>query len=104
MSEVMTNKLIKVGAFLFEICMLLMLYSAALLAPVPFGFIRIGCVLFAAVASCALAYIASFGSEVLARAKRLSLKEIAPKPAFIIWMIVVIVIILQLVIGLVRVY
>jgi len=100
----MTYKLIKWGALLCEVCLLLMFYSAALLAPVPFGFIRIGCVLFAAAASCALAYFVSSRSKVSADTKRLPFNQLIFKPAFAIWVIAVIITMLQLASGLAMVY
>ena len=100
----MKHKLIKLGAFLAELCFLLMFYSSALLAPIPFGLIRVGCILFAAAASCALAYFASSPSNVSAETKRLSFSQLISKPAFAIWVIAVVITTLQLAGGLATVY
>jgi len=81
--------------------MLPMLYSATLLAPVPWGLIRISCILFTAAASCALAYLASSHFKNPAETKHLLFKQLIAKPPFIIWIIAVVIIALQLASGLV---
>jgi len=72
----MRYKLIRWGAFLAEICFLLMFYSASLLAPIPFGFMRIGCILFSAAGAYTFAYFASSPSNSSAKARRLSFKHL----------------------------
>jgi hypothetical protein len=84
--------------------LLLMLYSATLLAPIPFGLVRIGCILFTAAASCALAYFTSSRLESSLESKHLSLSQVIVKPPFIVWGVVVVIIFLQLANGLLTVY
>ena len=100
----MTYKLFKWGAFLCELLTLLMLYSATLLAPIPFGFARIGTILLCAVASYAFAYFASSHLEGPEEDKHLSFKRVVFKPPLIIWILVVVIIMLQLASGLMMVY
>jgi len=77
-----------------------MLYSATLLAPIPFGFERIGIIAFLATASCACAYLASSRFKQLPRTERLPFKQILIKPPFIVWITVVVIISVQLANGL----
>ena len=100
----MKYKFVKWGAFLGELCVLLMLYSATLLAPVPFGLARIGSVLLFAGASCSLAYFASSRIDVAAETKHLSFKQVFFKFPFIVWMFAVVIILLQLASALLMVY
>jgi len=87
---------IKWGALLGEICMLPMLYSAALLAPVPFGFARISEIVVIAVASFALAYASSSKFKNPAETEPLRFKRVIAKPPFVIWIVAVVVIVFQL--------
>ena len=100
----MTYRLIKWGTFLVELCLLLMLYSATLLAPIPFGFIRIGTALVLAIASCGLAYFASSRLERPAEMKHYSFTQVIFKPPFVVWIVVVTIILLQLANGLLIAY
>jgi hypothetical protein len=100
----MTHKLVKWGAFLGELFILLMLYSATLLAPIPFGFLRVTNILLFASASCALAYFASSRQEGYVKIKRLSFKQVVSKLPFVVWIAVVAVIMLQLAGGLLMAY
>ncbi|WP_188757836.1 hypothetical protein [Edaphobacter acidisoli] len=102
--SVVKHRLVKWGAFLCEICMLPMLYSATLLAPIPFGFVRSSGIVFAAAASFAFAYLASSRFGRSAEANRLSFKQIILKPPFVIWILAVAVITLQLMSALLMVY
>jgi hypothetical protein len=81
-----------------------MLYSATLLAPVPFGFVRIGSIIFFAAASCTFAYLASTGFKSPTETRSPSLKQVILKPPFVIWIIAVVIISLQLAEGLLMVY
>ena len=90
------SRLVKWGALLCEICMLPMLYSATLLAPVPFGFARISVIVLIAVASFALAYASSSRFKSSAETKPLRLRQAIAKPPFIIWIVAVVVIAFQL--------
>ncbi len=100
----MTDKLVKWGAFVVELCLLLMLYSATLLAPIPFGFIRIGTALVLAIASCGLAYFVSSRLERPAEMKHYSFTQAIFKPPFVVWIVVVSIILLQLANGLLMTY
>lgn len=100
----MTHKLLTLGMVLCELCLLLMLYSATLLAPVPFGFVRIGCILMLAAASCAFAYFAGSRLASSVETEQVRLKRVLSKPPFIIWVIVAVVIVVQLANGLFMVY
>jgi len=102
--EDMKYRLVKWGAFLCEICMLPMLYSATLLAPVPFGFVRITSIVLVAAASYAFAYLASSHFKSPAETRHLSFKQVIAKPPFLIWITVVVIITLQLASGLLMVY
>jgi hypothetical protein len=86
----------KLGSIVGEVCTLWMLYSAALLAPIPFGFARIGGILLAGSASFAFAYFATSRSGSSVEAKRISFKGAFSRPPFIVWFIVVAIIMLQL--------
>lgn len=96
----MTFKLLKWGALFGELCLLLMLYSATLLAPIPFGFTRIGVALFLFASSGWLAYFASSRMERPAELRHLPFKQVFLKPPFVVWIVVVVIILLQLADGL----
>lgn len=100
----MTHRLVKWGAFLVELCLLLMLYTATLLAPIEFGFIRIGIALVLLIASCGLAYLASFRLDRPAEINHYSFKQVIVKPPFVVWIVVVSIILLELANGLVMTY
>ncbi len=100
----MTEKLVRWGAFLLELCFLLMLFSATLLAPVPFGFARIGSIVLFAAVSFASAYFASFRLEVLRNFKGVSFKQVITKPPMVVWAIVVAIIFCLLASGLLTSY
>lgn len=91
---------IKWGALLCEICMLPMLYSATLLAPIPFGFARISVIMVVAAASFALAYLSSTRFKSPAETEPLRFKQIIVKPPLVVWSVVALVIAFQLVNGL----
>lgn len=84
--------------------MLPMLYSATLLAPVPFGFARISVIIVIAAASFALAYSSSSRFKSPAEAKPLRFKQVIARPPFVIWIVVVVIISFQLANGLIMVY
>ncbi len=100
----MKYKLAKWGAFLCEILLFPSLYSATLLAPIAWGFARIGSIIFVAAASCAFAYMASSRFKSPLETKRLSFKQVIAKPPFVVWITVVAIITLQLANGLYMVY
>jgi hypothetical protein len=76
--------------------MLPMLYSATLLAPVPFGFARISVIVLIAAASFALAYESSSRFKSPAETTPLRFKQVIAKPPFVIWIVAVVVIAYQL--------
>ena len=90
------QKLLRLGIWLGEICLLLMLYSATLLAPIPFGFVRIGVAIFLLASSGGLAYFASARLGRPAGEGAPSLLQVISKPAAVVWIAVVVIILLQL--------
>jgi hypothetical protein len=84
--------------------MLPMLYSATLLAPIPFGFARISIILVLAFGSYACAYIASSQFGNTAEANRFSFKRVMTRPPFLIWIVAFVIITVQLASGLTMVY
>jgi hypothetical protein len=92
----MTYKLVKLGIWLGELCLLLMLYSATLLAPIPFGFTRVGIALFLLASSGGLAYFASSHVEHPAEGQNPSFMQVISKAPFVVWIVVVTIILLQL--------
>jgi uncharacterized membrane-anchored protein len=75
--------------------MLPMLYSAALLAPIPFGLVRIGVIVVVAAASFALAYVSGSRFKNSKETKSLRFKQVIVKPPFIVWLAVVAIITFQ---------
>ena len=100
----MRSRFSKLGLIVGEGCTLWMLYSATLLAPIPFGVARIGGIVLAGSASFAFAYFATSRTGGSGEVKRLSLKHAFSRPPFIVWFIVVTIIILQLANGLYMVH
>lgn len=92
----MNFRLVKWGALLCEICILPMLYSATLLAPVPFGLARISIIVVIVGASFTLAYASSSRFKSPAETTTLRFKQVIAKPPFLIWIVVVVVIAFQL--------
>jgi magnesium-transporting ATPase (P-type) len=81
-----------------------MLYSATLLAPVPFDALRISVIGLLAAVSCALAYFSSSLFRNPADTKRLRLIQIIAKPPFVVWIVAVVIISFQLANGLYMLY
>jgi hypothetical protein len=100
----MRSRLAKLGSIVGEGCTLWMLYSATLLAPIPFGVARIGGIVLAGSASFAFAYFATSRSGSSGEDKHLSLKRAFSRPPFIVWFVVVTIITLQLANGLYMVH
>ena len=96
--------MVRWGAISGEICTLLMLYSATLLAPIPFGFTRVSMIVLCASASAFFAYVASSRSRRAQQAKRQPFKEIIFKPPFMMWVVVIAIIMMQLANSLQTVY
>jgi hypothetical protein len=98
------HHLIKWVGFLCELCILPMLYSAALLAPVPFNTLRIGIIGSLALVTCALAYYSGSRFKPPTDKKRLRLTQIMVKPPFVVWITAVAIIMAQLMDGLYMLY
>lgn len=96
--------MVKIGCFLGELCTLPMLYSATLLAPVPFDALRISMIGLLAAVSCAFAYFSSCRFKDAADVRRLRLTQIIAKPPFVVWIVAVVIILFQLANSLIMVY
>jgi hypothetical protein len=72
-------------AFLCELVVLAMFYSAAMLAPVPFDWERITAILLTATVSGTFAYISSSGFPSRAKCETFTWKRLVLKPPFLIW-------------------
>jgi hypothetical protein len=92
----MKSGLSRWGAFLGEICVLPMLYSAVLLDPFPYDWSRISAVALTAVVSCMLAYLSSSQFRNPGEINRLRLTQILAKPPFVVWITIIAIIALQL--------
>jgi hypothetical protein len=83
------RRLTMFGALLCELIVLVMFYSATMLDPLPFDWVRITSILVTGAISGAFAYVSS--SSLSGRAKReaLTWKQLVIRPPFIIWIVAV---------------
>jgi len=95
---------IKLGVILAELCTSAMFYSATLLDPLPFDWVRITSILSTGLISFALAYLASAHFQDTPKASHLTPKQMLLKPPFLIWIAVVVVTTVQLASGLMMGY
>jgi hypothetical protein len=98
------RQLIKLGVIFAELCTLAMFYSATMLDPLPFDWVRVTSILSTGLISCALAYLASDPLQDPAKASDLTRKRMLLKPPFLIWIAVVVVTIAQLASDLMMLY
>ena len=73
------------SAFLLEIPVLIMLFSAALLVPIPFGWARTSCIIATLAVSFALAYSSSLQYAKRNARTKPRLRNLLLKPPFIVW-------------------
>lgn len=76
---------IKFGALLCELVVLAMFYSATMLDPLPFDWVRVTAILLTGTVSGGFAYISSVRFHRRAKHNALTWKRLVVKPPFLVW-------------------
>jgi len=83
------RRFVIIVAFLGELIVLAMFYSATLLDPLPFDWVRVSMILLTGIVSCVLAYTSS--ARFLGGTERNAIKwkQVLLKPPFLVWFVAV---------------